>query len=655
MATVQSHSINEDNNLITTRELPLYKTNTPDEPILIQDEITGFSDTLDGLSIGLDDSGNAVINNKENKNIVFSTNNTEKMKLDNNGTLEILGANNNHPLKLSRTTENNVYMKFSNSAAVAGTEIGVESGGSTLIRARDNASMNFHTNNAQRMNISGAGNVGIGINAGPSDKLTVAGDIKANSINLSNSIIKLGSDLGTAGQVMKMNSGATALEWGTISGGSSLWSESNTGNKIYYSLDNVGIGTDNPTKKFEVDGTCRIHDTLFLGDENGPAMIRMGGGAAGDEYSLYSIIETWNYNSTEDTEMLLFKGNDSPADRIRLKAATIVFDTYTGSAGSEAERRAESIRMTIKNDGKVGINTESPTKTLEVNGSGLFGSTVGNYGDPTRQLNIVGSDAVMRIARTGINDPAVELLHLSTDGDTRNSYWDFMCNENVFRIRDRLNNKYITIKEETVYTGIDVDNPQYQLDVGGEINASGDVNSAGTALTSDSRIKKNITDSNIDDIYNKFKNIKIKQYKYTDNYLTYTGKEDKEVSGVLAQEIKEVFPDIVRTKDWKLRYKTKEAVFDSDGNKIEPEEYYEKEYTDFHRIDMNKLIIKMSATIISGQKKIEELESTVQDLESSNEILSADNNHLNQRCSQIEKVVDALIEQLLELNVISEE
>jgi len=144
----------------------------------------------------------------------------------------------------------------------------------------------------------------------------------------------------------------------------------------------------------------------------------------------------------------------------------IRFDT----AGSE--------RMIIDETGKVGIGTSTPGATLDVAGTALFGTLTGNYGTAPRALNLIGSAAVMRIARTGTDDPAIELLHLSANGNQQNSYWDLFTDETTFKIRTRLQGtapsdsfsdvNALTILESNQNVGIGTVTPAAKLHVDGD-------------------------------------------------------------------------------------------------------------------------------------------------------------------------------------------
>ncbi len=95
------------------------------------------------------------------------------------------------------------------------------------------------------------------------------------------------------------------------------------------------------------------------------------------------------------------------------------------------------------------------------------------------------------------------------------------------------------------FIGVGTSTPSYKLDVqGGDINASGNVRSAGTPLTSDSRIKTNIQPINQDNCLDIINQIEVVKYDYKNNFMIQgTG-----VVGFIAQQCATVDPNCVDIK-----------------------------------------------------------------------------------------------------------
>jgi hypothetical protein len=83
------------------------------------------------------------------------------------------------------------------------------------------------------------------------------------------------------------------------------------------------------------------------------ASIFLAGGYGDPNYS-ECVIESRKYGSSEESELLLFKGNDpnvgNGPDQIRLRAAKIVMDTYDGVTQN---RTATNPRLTVESNGEV--------------------------------------------------------------------------------------------------------------------------------------------------------------------------------------------------------------------------------------------------------------------------------------------------------------
>jgi hypothetical protein len=129
----------------------------------------------------------------------------------------------------------------------------------------------------------------------------------------------------------------------------------------------------NNQEKFRINdsGDFAISGNVYVGTNDstvGPKSIYFGG-TVGDNTFDDTVIENRVYNeTTPDTnsksELLLFKG-DNTDDRIRLRAGEIRFDTKSSLAG-EQSRTFDAPKMTIINNGSVGIGLTQPQDQLHI-------------------------------------------------------------------------------------------------------------------------------------------------------------------------------------------------------------------------------------------------------------------------------------------------
>jgi hypothetical protein len=115
-------------------------------------------------------------------------------------------------------------------------------------------------------------------------------------------------------------------------------------------------------------------------------------------------------------------------------------------------------------------------------------------------------------------------------------------------------------------------------------------------FTSDSRIKKDIVDADIEDALQKVLDIELKEYGYTDPI-----KEGEKTVGFIAQQVKEVYPDAIRVSD------SEEDIWNEAGEKVQ--------ISDLHRIKKDKIYALHHGAIQSLVAKIAALEARLAALE----------------------------------------
>jgi len=193
-------------------------------------------------------------------------------------------------------------------------------------------------------------NVGIGT-ATPMATLHVQGDFKATG-NVEIGVVSYNKVLG-AGPIFTITTTDIMLLGSTAVG----------------TTGTVGVGTTVPETSLQVLGDVAIGKS---GENAGPHTLFFGG-LVNDASLAETVIENRTHDGANGTELLLFKGNNADAsngyDRIRLRAGRIVLDTFPSTTIS---RTGENPRVTILEDGKVGIGKTDPGYTLEVAGSTKF-------------------------------------------------------------------------------------------------------------------------------------------------------------------------------------------------------------------------------------------------------------------------------------------
>lgn len=229
-----------------------------------------------------------------------------------------------------------------------------------------------------------------------------------------------------------------------------------------------------------------------------------------------------------------------------------IIDVITSGAGgtfgfggdlrflTKADDGAYGERMRIMHNGNVGIGTTSPTEKLDVAGHARVSGSVINGG---MDFVLGNSDQVSRgnsgRSRALVKDAGTTLV-VNYNGDfSGGTRFDGASGSPNFFVSGAANGN----------VGIGITNPTYKLQVNGQPAANGF-----TAFTnySDRRLKTDIHPIE-DNVLEKVLALNPSQFSYNNKYYDLTGYEKSEQSqqmkGFVAQELQEVFPDMVHEKE----------------------------------------------------------------------------------------------------------
>ncbi|BCV07040.1 MAG: hypothetical protein Ct9H90mV1_0040 [Prasinovirus sp.] len=263
----------------------------------------------------------------------------------------------------------------------------------------------------------------------------------------------------------------------TFGGGSGAWNAS--GSHIYANNNgNVGIKTTSPAYDLDVNGDINLTGSLRI---NGVAQTFGGGGGSsywvynGATYSLSFVNGIFGIGTNSPGYTLDVAGdiNMSTGSSFRINGVAQTFGftgniadyiTHTGDTDTKfgfpdvdkfIVNTAGSERLTIFNNGNIGINQTNPQYKLDVDGD--------------INMSTGSSFRINGVAQTfGVTEIADYITHTG-DTDTKFGFPDvdkFIVNTAGSERLTIFNNGN---------TGINQTNPQYKLDVDGDINLTGDL------------------------------------------------------------------------------------------------------------------------------------------------------------------------------------
>ena len=236
-------------------------------------------------------------------------------------------------LYLSNAANVGKEISFTNTANSSGFDIGLLGGTSdatAFIFQRANDSLNFGTNDTERMRIDSSGNVGVGLtNPSAYGKFTVQGTATQLALNASSGKARVGFfENGTGRFYIDTLNGSDGLAFVDADGSTERMRIDSSGK--------VGIGESAPDEKLTVKSAN------YANDQDGGIAIQAGASTGNHLKSAFKI-----------------KSNSSGQFRTTI-------DTSTGATAGETR---ESISI-LASSGNVGIGTTSPSELLHISGSG---------------------------------------------------------------------------------------------------------------------------------------------------------------------------------------------------------------------------------------------------------------------------------------------
>jgi hypothetical protein len=335
--------------------LNLHQSDTSSNSYLHVTHVDSGTGASNGLSIGLESNGtDAAFRNRESGSVKLYTANTERMRITSSGNV---GIGTSSPSYKTEISDGTVTFGVNPLSAYSTAYVGTTT----------NHGMNFITNGNSRLNITSGGNVGIGTSS-PSDLLELSGTTAQPAIRF--------TDEDVSGLYHR------------------IFTPTNTGLAI--SADTGNVAADS-FLRFDIDGSERMRITssgnVGIGTSSATTALTVNSGTSNTTATFQST-DAGAYINFTDTTGTSGIGNDTVYLYLDVDKDNVV-------ANSQIRFRVDgSSKVTIKDNGYVGIGTTNPSVNLEVaNGDlavsaghvGIGLSTPSQYGSGVPTLHLQGT------------------------------------------------------------------------------------------------------------------------------------------------------------------------------------------------------------------------------------------------------------------------
>lgn len=338
---------------------------------------------------------------KNPQDLIFKTNNTEKMRITSGGRVGIGTSTPTAALAIQNLNTSGNEIEF------LSNNFNADIHANSQLNIGSTNTVNFLTSGSTKLHIANNGNVGIGTMS-PTASLELVGQIKINggSPGLGKILTSDAAGLGSWQNATQLFSAGTGINFsGNLI--NSVWTA--LGSNIYNNnTGNVGIGTTTPDTELEVVSDSQslprgLTITQYHSDYNRDAQLWIRK-ARGTESNPQPVL------SGDELGFIKFKGYDNSngfhtSDQTEIGAVAAENFSSTGN-GSYLKFMTTPIgsvygseRMRINHNGNIGINTTNPSSKLDVDG------TVQISGNNSNELNRTqtGAANLLPIAYGSVN------------------------------------------------------------------------------------------------------------------------------------------------------------------------------------------------------------------------------------------------------------